>query len=140
METIRQIAAGVSVSAVIIGAFFVLCPNERSIKQIRFVAGLLMLLAVVTPFAGASFSLPEIQNEIAFSAEAEAMLKNQAEYLAGSVLKSESVDFSEIDALMDISPDGNIFIYRLCIYGVSEKDKANRILKENFPECEVVLE
>ena len=140
METIRQIAAGVSVSAVIIGAFFVLCPDERSIKQIRFIAGLLMLFAVVTPFAGASFKLPEIQNEITYSAEAEAMLRGQAEYLAKSVLASEGVVFSKIEAIMDISPAGNIFIYRLCVYGVSEKEKANRILKDNFPECEVILE
>ncbi len=140
METVRNIATSVSLSAVIIGAVYILCPDGRQGKQIRFVAGLLMILAVMTPFLGASFELPKTGDNIDFSVNAEEMLAGQAKYLVSAVLSSEGIEFTKIEPFMDISQSGDISIYRLCVYGVGDKERARELLGENFPECEVIVE
>ncbi len=139
METIRNVAASISVSAVVISAVYILCPDGKQGKSIRFVAGLLMLLAVITPFSGASFSLPEVDENPSFDTTAEQMLKVEAEYLISSVLRSENIEFSRIEPFMDISAAGDISIYRISVYGVREKQRAAALLAENFPGCEVVI-
>ena len=54
MEGIKQIALSVSVSAAVISAFYIICPDGNMSKQMKYIIGLLMLLAVLTPIQSGS--------------------------------------------------------------------------------------
>ncbi len=136
METLKNIAASVSVSAVVIGAVYMICPDGVMSRQMKFIAGLIMILALMTPFIGTKFEIPEPSETPDYSASAEDMLCAQTRYLAESVLKSKGIDFERIEVFADISSDGGISFYRIYLYGVSNKD-AEALLKENLTGCEV---
>ena len=137
MEVIRDIAASISVSAVIIGAIHILAPDGKNGRQLRYIAGLLLIVAVVAPFAGASISFDLEQAETTLHIDSEAMLKNQIENVVAELLRSEGIEFGIIKPYMDISPDGSISIYRIYVSHASEAEKAKQIIGENFTGCEV---
>jgi len=137
METVKNIAAGVSIAAVVIGAIHILIPNGKMTKQMRYIAGLLLIIAVVSPFAGASFELDFHVSDTKMQIGAEGMLTNQVTHIVGELLRQNEIDFKFIEPSMDISPEGDISIYRIYVAGASDADAAAQLIRENFPECEV---
>ncbi|MBQ8550868.1 MAG: stage III sporulation protein AF [Clostridia bacterium] len=137
MEAVRNIAASVSVAAVIIGAVFMLSPEGKMLRQIRFVAGLLMLVSIISPFLGARWDSISLPSEQGFTANGDEMIKNQAVYLSGALLSANQITYTKIEPFMDISEDGVISIYRIYVYGVDDIASAEAILSANFTECEV---
>ena len=137
MEIIKNVATGISISAVVLGAVYMLSPDGKNGKMLRYIAGLVMIIAVAAPFVGSSFSLEFSESQASVEISAEDMLKNQVEHIIAKLLRDEGIDFEFIRPYMDISPEGSISIYRIYVSGASDKEKVRQILGENFPECEV---
>ena len=138
METVRQIASTVAVSAVIIGSVYIICPNGQMSRPVKYIAGLIILLCIVTPFMSASFDIDKTETSMDFSLSAEPMLIKQTEYIAEAVLTEHNIEFDKIEVSMDISDDGSISIYRIYLYGVSDGSAAE-LLRESINGCEVVM-
>lgn len=139
METVRQIAATVSVSAILIGSVYIICPSGQMNRPMKYIAGLIILLCIVTPFMSASFDIDKIETSVNFSVSAEQMLIKQTEYIAEAVLKEHGIEFDKIEVSMDISDYGGISIYRIHLYGVSD-GVAAELLCQSINGCEVVIE
>ncbi len=137
METIRNIAASISVSAILIGAIHILCPEGKMGKQLRYVAGLLMILAIIAPFTASSAINLSFSASSSLSIDAKDMLEGQVVYIIEQLLGSEGITFKRIVPYMDISSEGDISIYRIYVNGASDVAAAKKILEENFPECEI---
>ena len=66
------------------------------------------------------------------------MVASQYEYIAESILEKEKIYFERISVNADILEGGNITISKVCVYGVSEKTKAEAALKTYFEEVEFI--
>lgn len=138
MEGIKQIALSVSVSAAVISAFYIICPDGNMSKQMKYIIGLLMLLAVLTPIVSVNIEIPTSDKEIEFSADATEMVASQYSYIAKSILENEKIYFEQISVITDISSDGNIIISKVCVYGAEDIEKAKSALSVHFEEVEFI--
>lgn len=138
MEGIKQIALSLSVSAVVISAFYIICPDGNLSRQMKYIIGLLMLLSVLTPIISVNIEFPVSGKEIKFSADATEMVASQYRYIAENILEKEKIYFDRILVNADILGDGNIIISKVCVYGVSEKEKAYALLSSHFEEVEFI--
>ncbi len=138
MEGIKQIALSVSVSATVISAFYIICPDGNMSRQMKYIIGLLMLLAVITPVVSVNIEIPASDSKAGYSVDATQMVASQYEYIVEKVLEENEIYFDRISVNTDISENGNIVISKVCVYGVSEKAKAESILSEHFKEVEFI--
>lgn len=138
MEGIKQIALSVSVSAAVISAFYIICPDGNMSKQMKYIIGLLMLLAVLTPIVSVNIEIPTSDKEIEFSADASDMVASQYSYIAQSILENEKIYFEQISVITDILEDGNIIISKVCVYGAEDIEKAKSALSVHFEEVEFI--
>ncbi|MBQ2274569.1 MAG: hypothetical protein UHE86_04185 [Acutalibacteraceae bacterium] len=138
MEGIKQIALSVSVSAAVISAFYIICPDGNMSKQMKYIIGLLMLLAVLTPIVSVNIEIPTSDKEIEFSADATDMVASQYSYIAKSILENEKIYFEQISVITDILEDGNIIISKVCVYGAEDIEKAKSALSVHFEEVEFI--
>lgn len=138
MEGIKQIALSVSVSAAVISAFYIICPDGNMSKQMKYIIGLLMLLAVLTPIVSVNIEIPTSDKEIEFSADATEMVASQYSYIAKSILENEKIYFEQISVITDILEDGNIIISKVCVYGAEDIEKAKSALSVHFEEVEFI--
>ena len=138
MEGIKQIALCVSVSAAVISAFYIICPDGNMSKQMKYIIGLLMLLAVLTPIVSVNVEIPTSDKEIEFSADATEMVASQYSYIAKSILENEKIYFEQISVITDILEDGNIIISKVCVYGAEDIEKAKSALSVHFEEVEFI--
>lgn len=136
METVRNIATSVSVSAVIIGAVYIICPSGVMKRSAEYIIGLVMLCALLIPVTGADFKSVATSAERDFTVQAGGMLSSQAEYIVKNLLEGENITFGEITAKTDISCDGDIIISSVTITGVSDPAAAERLLS---PYCSEVI-
>lgn len=135
MDMLGNIAASVSVSAVIIGAVYIICPNGVMKRSAEYIIGLVMLCALIIPVTGADIEISVPSAKTDFTVRADGMLSSQAEYIVKSLFEEENITFGEIAAETDISDDGSIIISSVTITGVSDPDKAKRLLS---PYCSEV--
>lgn len=138
MEGIKQIALSVSVSAAVISAFYIICPDGNMSKQMKYIIGLLMLLAVLTPIVSVNIEIPTSDKGIEFSADATDMVASQYSYIAKSILENEKIYFEQISVITDILEDGNIIISKVCVYGAEDIEKAKSALSVHFEEVEFI--
>ncbi|MBQ1231144.1 MAG: hypothetical protein IIX73_02145 [Clostridia bacterium] len=138
MEGIKQIALSVSVSAAVISAFYIICPDGNMSKQMKYIIGLLMLLAVLTPIVSVNIEIPTSDKEIEFSVDATDMVASQYSYIAKSILENEKIYFEQISVITDILEDGNIIISKVCVYGAEDIEKAKSALSVHFEEVEFI--
>lgn len=138
MEGIKQIALSVSVSAAVISAFYIICPDGNMSKQMKYIIGLLMLLAVLTPIVSVNIEIPVSSKKIEFSADATDMVASQYSYIAKSILENEKIYFEQISVITDILEDGNIIISKVCVYGAEDIEKAKSALSVHFEEVEFI--
>ncbi len=138
MEEIKQIALSVSVSATIISAFYIICPNGNMSKQMKYIISLLMLLAILTPVVSVNIEIPTLSSKPHYSVDAREMVASQYEYIARSALEAEGIFFARISVNTDILEDGNITISKVYVYGVKEKEKADAVLSAYFKEVEFI--
>ncbi len=138
METVKNIAASISVSAVVIGAVYIICPDGVMSRQMKLIAGLLMILSLTVPFVGVSIKVPKLEEMPDYSASAGAMISNQVCHLAKAALTDAGIEYEDIEVFMDISQSGDISIYRIYLYGVSD-GRASQVLQSSLSGCEVVI-
>ena len=138
MEGIKQIALSVSVSAVIISAFYIICPDGNMTKQMKYVIGLLMLISILIPIISVNIEIPGQSTKAEVSVDASGMVASQYEYIAGKALESEGIFYDRISINTDILEDGNIIISKVCVYGVKEREKAEDVLSLYFEEVEFI--
>ena len=139
MDTVREIALSVSVSATVIGAVYIICPSGQMSRFMKYILGLILLLCIVTPFMSASFNFEKLEARADYSAQAEEMLINQTQHIVAAVLSENGISYEKIEVYMDISEDGSISIYRIHLFGVSD-NKAAELLRQSINGCEVVIE
>lgn len=138
METVKNIAASLSVAAVTIGAVYIICPDGVMNKGARYIAGLIMILAIILPISRTDIDLDYEVGKQKIEINAGKMFDAQIKYIAEESLRKENIYFEEIEVFTDISRDGSISIYRIYLYGVKDRS-AESVIKQNLSGCEVIF-
>ncbi len=136
MDMFKNIAVSVSVSAVIIGAFYIICPSGVMRRSAEYIIGLVMLCALIIPVTGANIKISAFTAKTDFVVKADGMLLSQAEYIVKSVLDGKNITFEEITVNTDISNEGDIIISSVIITGASDPSAAEQLLS---PYCSEVI-
>lgn len=139
METVREIAASVSIASVIIGSVYIICPSGTMSRQMKYIIGIIMLLATVSPFLGARIDIDAVTSPQSYTSDASAMLSAQAEFIAGSLLEDAAVEYERIEVNTDISDGGDISISSVYVYGTSDSAQAYKLISENLGVQEVEI-
>lgn len=139
METIREAATAISFTAVILGAVSIIAPEAASNKKIKPVFALLIIIAIITPFAGERLSLPEFSAENGFYSDAGELLRTSAKHVIVETLRQEGVSFKALEISADIRQDGGISINSVYIYGADNRELTKRIINNTFTVREVVF-
>ncbi len=128
------------VSAIFIGAIFIICPSGKMSNPIKYILSLIFSLVIISSASEISidFTLADIfkTTEISSSQKLEA---NSAEYVLGQVLKGADIKFREISVYTTKSTDGSIIISKVIIYSAESREKILNALAdfENIYEVEI---
>ena len=139
MEIIRQAAVATAFTAVILGAVSIIVPDAAIIKKIKPVFALLIITAIISPFMGKTFSLPEFPKDSVSFEYSDELLIAQAQQVIAETLRAQGADFQKIEISADISRDGSISISSVYIYGADDRELIKRIVNDTFTVQEVVF-
>ena len=140
MNYIASLFSTFCVSAIVIGALHILCPNGVIKKSVKYILGLCFILSVLT-----ASGLAVKKADFDFSFKTESVYDNE-ELLAANVrftfsyaLIKEGIDFSEIIVCTDKNEKNSIVINKVIIKSVCEKEKILSVLKEPAQNYEVEI-
>lgn len=130
-------------TGVCFGALYIICPNGKMEKSVKYIFSLCFLLIIITlagvTVAQADFSIDFSSAQSVDTSEVDIAL---AKYTYSLALQKAGIDFSEITVLTDKSTDDCISITKVIIRSDCEKQRVLSALgqaAENF-EVEVINE
>ncbi len=142
MTAFNSIITAFCAAGICFGAIFIICPNGRIEKSVKYVISLCFLLIIIS-FAGINADFEKF--DIDFSAntpDTEELETTTAEYTIGVALQKANIDFKEISVYVDNSEIEGISCTRVEIYTNCDKQKIIEILgseNESF-KVEVINE
>lgn len=139
MNGFKQIITVLSAVFIFFGAIELLGNNSKMEKPLKYILSLVMLLVILSTVFGIknldiNISTPSLSNDYAL---AEQTYKTQAEYLIGAVLKDNSVEFSKVNAKVDILQDGSIIISEVEVTTKQNAEQVSNIIKGYFDVLKV---
>ncbi len=140
MKIITSILTSFCASAVFIGALYILCPEGRISKSIKYVLSLAFLLSVI---AAAGITLKNADIEIPVSnvdIEAATDLDiSSARFVYSSILEKSGLTFEKIEIITDKSEEDSIYISKVIIKSSEQRDKILSALGEAAENIEVEI-
>ena len=142
MSNITTFFTSFCVSAILIGAFYIICPGGEISKSVKNIFALVFTLVIISSaltvnpvfdFSGEISQNEEITNSIDTSG---------AVYVYSECLKAAKIEFSKISVLTNKNEDGGIVISKVLIFSSEEKEKilsALSVIAQNL-EVEVINE
>lgn len=142
MSNLAVFFSSFCVSAILIGALYIICPGGEISKSVKNIFALVFTLVITSSAVtvnpvfdfGGDFS----QNEGVTSV----IDISSAVYVYSECLKAEKIEFSEISVLTNKTEDGGIVISKVIIFSNEDKEKilsALSVVAQNL-EVEVVNE
>ena len=154
MDTIKNIILIACIMGVISVIFDFLLPEGSSKKQFRLLLGLVVVLALVSPFMDKGFEISMKKFDVDFSEKAvsnhlteketdvilsEAENKTEEYFL--DKLNKNGLKADEIRAELEINKDNEIEIPKITVKGNYEndtdKEKITNLIKEELKNCQV---
>lgn len=140
MNYLASFLTAVCAASVFIGALYILCPEGNMSKTVAYALGLVFILSVTAASGitvkSVDISLPETEYSVDDSEES---LVAAAEYVYSYALKSEGIDFSEIEVFTNKSEDGSISISKVRILSSEDRGKIIAALGSTAEALEVEI-
>ncbi len=125
------------VSAIFIGAVFILCPGGQMSKPVRFVFSLVFTLVIVSAALKINFDFDYTPPNDKKQEITQTIDVSSAIYVYSNCLKAQKIDFSEISISTTKTDDGSIVISKVLIFSKEEKQKIINALSEIAQNIEV---
>ncbi len=139
MRIITSVLSAFCASCVFIGALYILCPDGRLSKSVKYVLSLVFLLSVIAA-AGVSVKRTDFSFEIPTVATDTSLLDAQtAEFVFSKALEENDISFSEIEVLVDKREDNSIYISKVYIKSKEDESKILSALGEAGQNTEVEI-
>ena len=140
MNYLSGFLTAVCASAVFIGALYMICPEGSMNKSVTYLLGLVFILCVTAASGvtvkNADFTIPSVTVSEAGTEEG---LKNAAEFVYKSSLKSSGIDFKEITVCTNNLGESRINISKIRIVSDAPKEKIIAALGEAAKTYEVEI-
>ena len=140
MNYITSLLTAFCVSAVFIGALYMLCPDGSMSKSVRYILGICFLLSVLT---AAFVTAPKAEIDFDFSAQEidnEELLLSSARYTYSYALQKADIDYEEILIFTNKTDDRSISITKICVKTHSSQEAVLKALGQATQNIEVVVE
>lgn len=119
MSSIKGIVLGLCAASLVLGATYMLRPTKAATeKSIRFAFAVIFLSIMVVSVASLvkkDFSFDKVRTSEEYLDSAAGVIRAQAEFLSGEVLRQQGINFKKISVLTDKSESGDIFIKRITV-------------------------
>ncbi len=140
MNMITSVLSAFCASCVFIGALYMICPDGKISKSVKYVLSLVFLLSVIAA-AGISIKKAEVSFEIPKTQETDtsALDAQTAKFVYSSILNANGISFSEITVSTDKSADGSIYISKVYIKSSEEESEILSALGEAAKNTEVEI-
>ena len=142
MTNLNSFFISFCVSSILIGSFYILCPDGQISKSLKNIFALVFTLIIITSVSGIKFDFdytPQIpQNDETVNA----IDTSAAIYVYSECLKSCEIDYEKISVLTTKNDDGSIVIRKVLIFSKEEKEKilnALSVVAQNI-EVEIINE
>lgn len=137
MNAIRSFSAAFCVSAIILGALYMLCPDGNFNRPVKFAFCICFLCSIL------SFAIPiknqslKIDTDTALTENADISIK-EAELIFERALKSENLTFKKIEVFADKNKDGSITISKVKVVTNENEQKIREVIgNPDYYEVEV---
>ncbi len=128
------------ISAIFIGAVFLICPSGKMSQPVKYVLSLVFTLVIVSSVSkfqfDFDFTLPKTD---AYTQNADAIKIQSAEFVLSECLKSSDINFSKIQIQTTNSNDNSIIINKVIIFSNEDKGKILTSLGDLSKEYEVEI-
>ena len=142
MSNLATFFTSFCVSAILIGAFYVICPGGEISKSVKNIFSLIFTVVIIS----SALSIDPIFDYSAEITKNEEVINSldtySAIYVYSECLKAEKIEFSEISVLTNKTEEGGIVISKVIIFSSEDKEKilsALSIVAQNI-EVEVINE
>lgn len=140
MKFFTQLITSFCASTVFIGAIFMLCPEGKMSKSVRYLLSLVFILTVITACCVTvktpNFSLESFE---VYEEDSSQSLIAAAKYVYSFALTKEGINFKEITVCTNKDADGGIVINKVIINSNCEKEKILKALSEVSENYEVEI-
>ncbi len=112
------------VSAIFIGAIFIICPNGKMSKPIKYIFSLVFTVILITAVSKTEIAPDDWEFEFkADTSQSDALKIQSAEYVWGQCLKSANINFQKITVCTNKTEDGGITISKVIIFSNENEEK-----------------
>ena len=140
MNYLNSFLMSFCVSAIFIGAVFLICPSGKMSKPVKYILTLVFTVVIITSvtnknlnFDFSGFETPTVDTD------GEELKIQSAEYVLGEVLRQNGVNFSKITVCTTKAEDSSIVISKVIIFSQERDEKILDALSEIVKNYEVEI-
>ncbi len=128
------------VSAIFIGAIFIICPGGKMSKPIKYILCLVFTVIIIASVSkiNPDFDLPNFENQTS-QINTDKLKIQSAEYVWGACLKSANITFEKITVCTTKSQDDRIIISKVMIFSNESKENILNALGDLAKAVEVEI-
>lgn len=142
MSTLNSFFVSFCVSAILLGSFFIICPDGQITKSVKNIFSLLFTLIIISSALSIKLDLNYSFDALQNNDTVTGIDTSGAIYVYSECLKSAEIEFTEISVLTTKNDDGSIIISKVLIFSKAEKNEilnALSVVAQNI-EVEIINE
>ena len=140
MSYLNSFLMSFCVSAIFIGAVFLICPGGKMSKPVKYILTLVFTVVIITSVSNKNFDLDFSDFKVpTVDTDGEELKIQSAEYVLGEVLRQNGVNFSKITVCTTKAEDSSIVISKVIIFSQERDEKILDALSEIVKNYEVEI-
>ena len=141
MKPVTSLLTSFCASAVFIGALYILCPEGKISKSVKYILSLAFLLSIIAA-AGITIKNADIETPVSQVSleEANELDIASARFVYSSVLEGAGLTFEKIEFETDKTEEDSIYISKVIIKSSEQRDKIISALGEVASNIKVEIE
>ena len=140
MSYLNSFLMSFCVSAIFIGAVFLICPGGKMSKPVKYILTLVFTVVIITSVSNKNFDLDFSDFKVpTVDTDGEELKIQSAEYVLGDVLRQNGVNFSKITVCTTKAEDDSIVISKVIVFSQESQDKILDALSEIVKNYEVEI-
>ena len=137
METVREVAFGFCVTAVMAAAVGLLCGNKLE-KSMRYIVSLTLICSVLSVALGKRLDFfADAEQQTVIEYDTLPLYEYQAEYIVADLLNKEGIKFENVTAVATKNEDGSIVINEIEISGCKSREEVAMALNKVGIDCSI---
>ena len=140
MSYLNSFLMSFCVSAIFIGAVYLICPGGKMSKPVKYILTLVFTVVIITSVSNKNFDLDFSDFKVpTVDTDGEELKIQSAEYVLGEVLRQNGVNFSKITVCTTKAEDDSIVISKVIVFSQESQDKILDALSEIVKNYEVEI-